>query len=165
MDILKNFGVDPILLAAQIVNFLLIFWLLKKFAYKPIFAVLEKRKKLIAEGVAHAQKSEAVLQKALDEEKEILKKAHATAQGMLVDAQKQSQETIRLAEDHAKGRVDKILEDAKREIDQQRTVAEQQLSKHTATLAIQLLEKYLLQAVDSKTQQAVVEKVAKKIKG
>lgn len=161
MDILKNFGVDPILLAAQIVNFLIILWLLKKFAYKPIFQMLQKRKNLIEEGVTNARKSEEALEKALEKEKEILKKAHAASQEVLIDAQKQAGDIIRFAEEQAKERVAKMLDDAKKEIAQQTEIAEKQLSKHTARLAVAMLKKSLDSLVDSKTQKEVVSKVLK----
>ena len=164
MDILQNFGVDWVLLAAQIVNFLIIFWLLKKFAYKPIFAMLEKRKKLIAEGVENAQKSEEILQKSLDEEKALLKKAQGNVVEILTDAQKQAQDIVAVAEEGAKKRVEKILEDAKKEIEDQTLLAEKQLSKHTAELAAKLLEKSLSNLVDSKTQKEIVKNATKKIK-
>lgn len=164
MDILKNFGVDPLLLAAQVVNFLIIFWLLKRFAYKPIFQMLEKRRMLIAEGVENAQKSEVVLQKAEDREKEVLKKAQQQAQETLSAAQKQAQETLAAAEDTAKVRVEKMLDEARSSIEQQTVDAEQILSKHTAQLAVKLLEKSLGNLVDSKTQKDVVTKATKKLK-
>ena len=163
MDILKNFGIDPVLVAAQIVNFLIILWLLKKFAYKPIFQMLQKRKDLIAEGVKDAQKSEEALAKALEKEKEILQKAQAASQEILTDAQKQAGETIHVAEDEAKIRVAKMIDEAKKEIAQQTDVAEKQLSKHTAQLAVELLKKSLGSMVDTKTQKEVVGKVAKKL--
>ncbi len=163
-DLLTNFGIQPVLLAAQIVNFLIIFWLLKKFAFKPIFQVLERRKKLIAEGVENAQESGEVLQKALDKEKEVLKDAQNQAQEILSDAQKQSLQILSQAEDTAKVRVEKILLDAKKEIEQQTLIAEEQLSRHTAGLAVDLLKKSLVDVLDSKTQKEAVEKVAKKLK-
>lgn len=164
MDILQNFGVNWVLLLAQIVNFLIIFWLLKKFAYKPIFQMLEKRKKLIAEGVENAQKSGEVLQKSLEEEKALLKKAQGNVVEILADAQKQAQDIISSAEEGAKKRVEKILEGAKKEIEDQTLDAEKQLSKHTAELAAKLLEKSLQSMVDSKTQKEIVNKITKKLK-
>lgn len=163
MDILKNFGVDPILLAAQIVNFLIIFYLLKRFAYKPILQILQKRRDLIEEGVTNAQKSEASLQHALEKEKELLKKAQATSTEILADAQKQAQENIATAEEEAKKRVAKMLEDAKKEIEEQTDLAEKQLSKHTASLAVALLEKSLHGLVDKRAEKEVLGKVAKKL--
>jgi len=47
MEILKEFGIQPTLLLAQIVNFLIILFVLKKFFYKPIIKVLDARKKRI----------------------------------------------------------------------------------------------------------------------
>lgn len=163
-ELISNFGIEPILLAAQIVNFLIILWLLKRFAYKPIFQMLEKRRKVIAEGVENAQKSEEVLQKALDEEKATLKKAQNQAQEILSDAQKQSLETISQAEENAKVRVEKILSDAKKEIEQQTVEAEKQLSKHTAELAVTILKKSLSGMTDAKSQKEIVGKVTKKLK-
>jgi|SRR5579872_467993 len=163
-DILNNFGINWFLLVAQIVNFLIIFWLLKKFAYKPLFAMLEKRKKEITKGLEDAEKSQELLEKTQQEEKEILKKAQGQAQDILSDAQKQAQETLNLAEEGAKIRVAKMLEDGKREIEQEVVEAQRALSHHTAQLAVQLLEKSLPDMVDSKTQKEVVEKVAKKLK-
>ena len=163
MDILKNFGIDPVLLAAQIVNFLIIFWLLKKFAYKPIFHMLDQRKKLIADGVASAKKSEELLQKAVDEEKAILKKAQSQAQELLIDAQKQAQQLTQEAEANAKIRVEKILEDAKEEIARQTNDAQKDLARKTARLAIELIEKSLSGFVDNKTQKAIVASAEKKL--
>lgn len=164
MELLKTFGIEPILLAAQIVNFLIILWLLKKFAYKPIFEVLEKRKKLIAEGVKNAESSSKTLEKALEEEKAILKKAQTEAQGILSDAQKQATDLLSDAESTAKVRVEKILEDAKREIERQTEETEKRLAAHTAQIATQLLEKSLSGMVDTKIQKEVLEKVTKTLK-
>lgn len=163
-ELIKNFGIDWVLLAAQIVNFLIIFWLLKKFAYKPIFAILEKRKNLIAEGVKNAEESSKTLEKALEEEKKILKKAQTQSQEILSDAQKQAEETLADAENSTKVKVEKILQDAKKEIERQTQETEKQLAAHTAQLAIQLLEKSLSGIVDTKTQKEVVEKMTKRIK-
>jgi len=43
MDILNQFGIKPVLLAAQVVNFLALLFILKKFLYQPILKVLKTR--------------------------------------------------------------------------------------------------------------------------
>ena len=55
MEIIKNFGIDPLLLIAQIVNFLIIFYILKRFALKPILDILKKRENTIKEGLREAE--------------------------------------------------------------------------------------------------------------
>lgn len=164
MNILQTFGVDPLLLAAQIVNFLIVLWLLKRFAYKPIFEVLEKRRKKVAEGVMDAEQAGKALEKALEEEQKILKHAQAEAQELISNAQKQTADMLTDAEAQAKVRVEKILKEAQMEIDRQTQETQKKLSAYAARLAVDLLEKSLDGMVDEKTQREIVEKTAKKIK-
>ena len=163
-DLMNSFGINPVLLVAQIINFLIIMWLLKRFAYKPIFEMLNKRRQSIAEGVKNAEESNKTLQKALEEEKQILKTAQTQAQEILTDAQKQASQTLTDAESSAKVRVEKILADAKEEINRQSVETQKKLAKHTARLAVELLEKSLSGMVDTKTQKEVVSKAVKKLK-
>jgi F-type H+-transporting ATPase subunit b len=43
MELLKNFGFEPVLFLAQVVNFLVIFLVMKKFLYAPLVKMLEER--------------------------------------------------------------------------------------------------------------------------
>ncbi|MBU2632677.1 F0F1 ATP synthase subunit B, partial [Patescibacteria group bacterium] len=49
MEIVKQFGLDPVLLVAQIVNFLILLFILKKLLYKPVLELLKKREDTIKE--------------------------------------------------------------------------------------------------------------------
>ena len=80
--ILSDFGVQPILLLAQIVNFLILLILLKKFLYKPILQVLEKRKETIDEATKQAAG--------------IIAEAHLKAQTDIEEMLKKGQEAITL---------------------------------------------------------------------
>src|SRR5216117_3381702 len=93
-QLINNFGINTYLLIAQIVNFLIILYLLKRFAYKPIMELLEKRRKTIEEGEKNAAKAEKALQEATEKEKEILRKAQNESKKILSDANKQSSDTI-----------------------------------------------------------------------
>lgn len=95
MDILTEFGVKPVLLAAQIVNFLILLFILKKFLYRPILKVLDERKKKIAESLLNAERieqelfetetaREKKLEQAAKESKKIIEEAIVSA-GQLID--------------------------------------------------------------------------------
>ena len=60
-ELIKNFGIDWKLLVAQVVNFAILFFLLKKFAYGPVLAILRKRAAGIKEGIAMRAKAEKTL--------------------------------------------------------------------------------------------------------
>ena len=72
MEFIKDLGFNPLLLGGQIVNFLIIYFLLKRFAYKPILGLLKKREEDIKTGIKNAEEGKLVLEKALLDEKRIL---------------------------------------------------------------------------------------------
>ena len=102
MDILKNFGVDPVLVGAQIVNFLIIFYLLKKFLYKPVLGMLKKRADKIEEGLKQAEESRLALEKTLEEEKKILSKAQDEAKKIIEESRTQAIEVSQKIEEDTK---------------------------------------------------------------
>src|SRR5260221_446646 len=164
MEILKNFGVNPVLLIAQIINFLIILYVLKRFAYKPIFKMLDDRKKTIQEGIENAKKSEEALEKALEREKAILQKAQSQAQEFITDAKNQAEEIAKQMEENTRSQADRMLKDAKEEIQREYQETEKRLATHTTQLAISILEKTLKDMLDEKEQKQALTKAIKKLK-
>ena len=102
MEIVKNFGLNPILLVAQIVNFLLVLFLLKKFLYKPVIDVLKKRQTTIKEGLEQAENARIKLEKVVIEEKNILRQAQLQSKSIIEDAKKESEEIVKKMNENAK---------------------------------------------------------------
>ena len=67
MDILENFGVEPVLLLAQIVNFAILLFILKRFLYKPILKVLEERKNKIETSMKQSEQIQKEFEEMNDE--------------------------------------------------------------------------------------------------
>lgn len=80
------FGFDWWMFLSQCISFIIVCFLLQKFAYKPILNVLEERRERIAEGLANADKIKQQLSEAEVRYNEILTKANADAQKMLDEA-------------------------------------------------------------------------------
>ena len=163
-ELLNTFGIQPILLVAQIVNFLIIFYLLKRFAWKPILKTLNDRKAVVAESIKNAEDTQNALDKALEKEKEILRKAQTEAQATLQDAKNQAQENSKMAEETTRQQVERMLEDAQRKIDKQTEDAEKQLASKVTILAADMLKSSLKGMIDEKEQEKVVEKTLKNLK-
>ncbi len=87
-SVLKDFGINPILLAAQVVNFLILLFILKKFLYGPILKILAERRKKIEDSLKQAQEIELKLQRANEEADEIIAKASLEGQKILDDVTK-----------------------------------------------------------------------------
>jgi F-type H+-transporting ATPase subunit b len=85
-QVAKTFGVDWSHLIAQIISFSIVCILLYKFAYKRVLTILEERRKLIAEGLANAEKIKGELARAETQRQEILTQANNQALKLIEEA-------------------------------------------------------------------------------
>jgi len=161
MEIFKTFGLDPYLLIAQIVNFLIIFYLLKRFLYKPINNMLKKRQELAQEAINTAKENEKILEKTKELEKDVLKKARVTADEIIKDAKNQAEDIRKQAEAATKLQTDKMLKDAKAQIELETAQAQKQLDKYVTRLSLDILKKTLSNVFTEKEQSEIVEKAIK----
>jgi len=164
MEIVKNFGVNPILLAAQIINFLIVFFVLKKFLYKPILELLNKRQTTIKEGLKQAEEARIRLEKVVIEEKNILKNAQLHAKKIIEDSKEEAIEITKQINDNTKKQTEKMLNQAKDQIIRESLEAEKRLAVNTSKLAVSFLQKALSDFFSSKEQKEVVSNALKKIK-
>lgn len=164
MEIVKNFGLNPVLLGAQIINFLIVFFLLKKLLYKPIIDVLQKRQTTIKEGLKQAENARIKLEKVVIEEKNILRQAQLQSRKIIEDAKQESVAIIRRMNEDAKKQTEKLFNDTKELIVRESAEAEKRLAVNTSKLAVTFLEKALREFFSSKEQEEVISNALKKIK-
>ncbi len=104
--LLAQFGVTWPKFLAQVILFLIVYAILKKFAFAPIVAIFEARRRIIEEGQANAEKIKKQLAESEIRCQEILRKANSDAQRIIeegrssseVNSQKHLQQAIRDAE-------------------------------------------------------------------
>jgi F-type H+-transporting ATPase subunit b len=157
MDILQSLGIDWKLLLAQIINFLVILFLLKKFAYKPFLKVLRDRKNIIKQGIEKSEKSEKILQTIKVQRDKIL-----------VNAQKKAQQLFKQNEKRGEEKALQIIEGAHKEkegilataIQQGRMEAEKMQNVHKQGmlhLSLGLTEKILRQKIDYAKDEQIID--------
>jgi F-type H+-transporting ATPase subunit b len=79
-------GIDWRILITQLISFSFVFFILWRFAYKPIFTMLQLRREKIAEGLANAEKIKAQLAKTEADRQAVLAQAGETADKMIEEA-------------------------------------------------------------------------------
>src|ERR1700676_5516199 len=102
----EQFGVYWPNLIAQVVVFAIVYWVLKRFAFKPVIAMLEERRRRIEEGQINAENIKKQLAAAQAKYEEILAKANAESQRLIEEvrasgdrlAEQKRQEAIAAAE-------------------------------------------------------------------
>jgi len=83
---MNELGIEWRTLLAQLINFSIVFFLLWRFAYRPIFAMLEARRQKIAESLANAEKIKAELARTEAERKRVLAQAGDVANQVIEEA-------------------------------------------------------------------------------
>jgi len=164
MEIIQKFGIDPVLLIAQIVNFLIILYLLKRFAYKPILTTLKNREEKIKKGLQDAEESRILLEKATAREQEILRKAQSETKKLLEEAKAQREELFKKSEESTKLQAEKILKEAREQISYEMKEAEKRLTSHVSELAMHFLQKSIEELFSENEQEVIMRTALKNFK-
>lgn len=112
MEVLAKLGVDWKLLIAQAINFVVLLFVLKRYAYGPILRALEARTKKIEQGLKDAAASEEKLASTVEEEKRIMAAAREEARDILVRAETSAKERDGKMLLETKAKIDKMITDA-----------------------------------------------------
>ena len=84
--LLKKSGFEPVFFVSQIVNFLILAFIFKKFLYKPVLKILQDRKRQIAKGIEDAEAAGIALVRANSEKDELIKTATLEAERIIEKA-------------------------------------------------------------------------------
>lgn len=163
MEILKNFGFEPILFLAQIVNFVIVLFLLRRFLYKPVLNMLNQRKNMIEEGLQKAKEAEVLFEKARNEEKETLKNAQIQARQIITDAKNEGMAISKKAQENAKERTEAMISEAKEQIHKETKEVQSRITRNVSILAVDFLHKALSELISEKGQAELMEKAIRQI--
>ena len=138
---------------ANLVNFLIIFYLLKRFAFKPIKEIIDKRKSEIETGLDNAEKARVAMVTAGEEALEIKKDAKMTANEIVASGQKQAEDRVKKAEKLAEEKKAQIIEEGRQKLKIETSEAESRLKRESVDLIVEGVEK-ILKTEFSSTHQA-----------
>jgi F-type H+-transporting ATPase subunit b len=164
MEILNQFGFDIRLFVAQIVNFLIIAYIFKRFLYKPLFSVIKKRDEVIKKGILDAENAQKTLEKAKVQKDEIIKEAVLEAEKIIDEARKQEQKVHEELSFKTKQDIAKMMEQARQQIDMERENLEKELKDVSLATSQKILEKAIKELFDKRDQEALMKRGIQKIK-
>lgn len=161
--ILAQFGVQPVLLAAQVVNFLILLFILKKFLYGPILKVLQKRKDSIAQSLKNAEEIEKRLNALSEEEQKRILKAAEQGEKIIKEATETSVQIIEEGKKKYEDLMERAIMDAKNVAQVQQTKILQEIRKNLADIVSLALEKITDKVLTQKEKQEIIEKEVKNL--
>lgn len=156
---------DPGLFIWSTVSFLILFFLLSKFAWKPIVKALDERERSIEDALSKAEMAKLEMEKLIGENENLLKEARSERDRILKEAKTLKDQMINDARDQAKTEGAKMIEQAKTEINNQKLAALAEIKTQVSSLSIDIAEKVLRkQLEDQDKQQALVDDLLKEVK-
>ncbi len=158
-----TFGFDLKMFLSQVVSFVIVALLLRKFAYKPILAVLEKRREQIAEAQLNSEKIKQQLAEAEQRYQEILAKANAQAQKMIDEARESAGLVADRKEQEAIATAEQIVAKAHEatQLERERTMTE--LKRELGRLVVNTTAKVTGKVLTSDDQRRLQEEASRQI--
>ena len=146
----------------QTLLFLVLVFVLKKYAWKPILDSVEQREKGIQDALSAAEKAKIEMEKLNTDNERVLAEARTERDNLLKEARNMKDKIINEAKDTANREAEKILVTAKEQINNEKIIAITELKSSVADLSIEIAEKILKSELSDKNKQAeLIEKAIK----
>ena len=144
---------DPGLLLWTLLAFLIVFLILRKYAWPAIIKGLKEREESISNSLATAEKVKAEMAQLKSENEALMAKAREERAVMLKEAKEATTKMIAEAKDKAKSEYDRIIADAQTAIQQQKNAALTDVKNQVGNLVIEVAEKVLRKELANKAEQ------------
>ncbi len=134
------------------VSFLIVLFILKKFAWKPILQTLKDREKLIADSISSAHDAKEEIKQIKLENQKVLAEAKIERDNLLKEAMETKKQIIKSTENEAKAIYDKAVADAQKEIENQKNKALAEIKDKVAALSVEIAEKILKRELEDENK-------------
>jgi F-type H+-transporting ATPase subunit b len=153
------------LLIWTLVAFLIVFFILKKFAWPAIIKGLKDRQDSIAESLATAERVKAEMAELKNENEALLARAREERAQLLKEARETKDKIINEAKEQAKTEANKIITEAQAAINTQKMAALTDVKNQVGKLVIEVSEKVLRRTLSNKeAQEAHIQDMVDEVK-
>ena len=144
----------------QTVVFLILLFLMAKFAWKPILSSVRNREQSINDALASAENARKEMQNLKSDNEQLMKEARAERDAILREARELKEKVITDASEEAKVKADRIVADAMKSIEIEKQSAMAELKNQVAELSVEIAEKIVRKELSGKNEQhQMIEKM------
>ena len=162
-DTADMFGWNWKLFLSQVISFCIVAFLLRRFAYKPILAILEERRRKIEEGQLNAEKIQKQLADAEKRYQEIVSKGNADAQKMIDEARESAAHLSERKQQEAVAAAEQIVAKAKEAAALEHERQMQTLKRELGRLVVDTTAKVTGKVLNADDQKRLQEEAARQV--
>lgn len=150
--------VNPGLMIWTVITFIILLFVLKKVAWKPILAALDKRENDIKESLTQAEKAKNEAKMILEENQANLAKAEEESRKIIEQSRTYAESLKEQLMRESKEQAKKIVDDASSEIQRNKDAAFEELKGQIAEIAVGAAEKIIRDTLDAQKSKQVIDK-------
>jgi len=150
-------------LVVQVLSFLLLVYILRRFAWNPLITMMEERRNQIEANIANAEKERLQAEQIKREYQEEMRKARQEAQEVIAKATKLSEQRAAEILAGAHGEAEKIKQAALADIERERDRAIAQVQAQVADLSVAVAEKIIRKNLDISGQEGMIEQFIQEV--
>jgi len=147
---------DPGLFIWTILTFLVLLWLLAKFAWRPLLQALEARQELIRKSLEDAQQARRELERVSQESAQILKESRVQAEAIIAQSRSDAERLREEMKLKAKGESETIVRNAERQIQLETGRALQQIRHEAADLSVLIASKLIQRNLSKEDNEQLI---------
>jgi F-type H+-transporting ATPase subunit b len=160
---MDKLGIQWKILVSQTISFSIVFFVLWRFAYKPIFAMLQARREKIAEALANAEKIKVDVARTETERQKILADAGDQANKLIDDARQAASRVREQETQKAIAAAEQIVVKAREAAAQERAQMLAQLKREVGRLVVQTTATVTGKVLTAEDQQRLAAETEKQI--
>lgn len=158
-------GIDPLAILAQAGTFLVLFFIIKKFALDKIVSTLEERRKTIDDGVRLGREMEAEKERLSEEINKELHKARLEADKIIAQSHEEAGAIMREAQEAALRKTEAMLKDAHAKIEEDILKARAGLQKEVMELVAEASAIITEEKIDAQKDMGMIERALARVRG
>ncbi|WP_409343727.1 F0F1 ATP synthase subunit B [Paenibacillus sp. MBLB4367] len=151
--------------AFAILAFAILYWLLNRYAFGPLFGMMEKRREMIAQQMKSASDNRDQADKLLAEQKQVIEEARKEAYAIIEQSRSMSSKQADELIQQAKAESNRIKEDALKDIESEKNKAVAALRGQVSAMAVMVASKIIEKQVDEKSQEELIDKYLNEVGG
>ena len=154
---------DPGLFIWTIATFLVLLYLLSKFAWRPLLQALESRRQMIEKSLSDADQAKQELEQVQQESSRIVAKARADADAIVAVSRADAAKLQEELRGKARAEADGIIKNAERQIQQQTDQSLSQIREEAVDLSLMIASKLIQRNISKEDNEALIEDTLKQI--
>ena len=162
-SLISTFHIDWQMILAQIINFAVVFFVLYKFALKPLKKLMDERSATISGGLDNAKKQEELLKAQQEQYDQTLAQARAEAQTIMKEVKKDAEEKRAQIMEAAQKDSAAIFENGKKQLADEKSKMLDEAKKELVTLIVNATEKVIGENMNEKIEAKLVEDSIKEV--